>query len=88
MNLSADAISYRIKKLEEKGLLLRNFIVIDGNKFNKIWGIGLFLFKPNKISDIKDKIKSNSSVTFYVESLGVWNVTITFFTSSLNSLYE
>jgi DNA-binding Lrp family transcriptional regulator len=87
LNLTAENVSYKIKKFKENGVLLGTSIVVDGNKFNKIWGICLFSFKPNNIINFKEKIKSNHSITSYVECLGVWNITITFFASSLNSLY-
>ena len=84
---TSESVSYKIKKLEKNNVLLGNSIVIDGNKFNKIWGIALFSFKPNKILDLKEKIITNSYITSYVESLGTWNISITFFASSINEMY-
>lgn len=88
INLTAEGIKNRIKKLQENEIILGNSIVINGNKFNKIWCLVLLNVNSEKNDLFKKYLKNQKYLSSYSESIGYWNFNVTFFASNIEELYN
>lgn len=87
-DLTAEGIKYRVLKLEKSGVISGYSIVINGNKLNSIWCLVLVSISPHKLVDFKNYLRSCENLTSYVETQGVWNLSVTFFAKDINELHE
>nr|MDA3855583.1 Lrp/AsnC family transcriptional regulator [Candidatus Woesearchaeota archaeon] len=86
--LTAEAIKYRVKRLENNRYITGNSIVIDGNKFGKIWCSVLLNINSGKMNEFKKFLKEQAFLSNYAETIGNWNFTANFFANSIEELYE
>ncbi len=87
INLTAEGIKLRVKKLEKNNIILGNSIVLNGNKFNKIWCLILLNINAEKNDSFKKYLQNQIFLSSYSESLGYWNFNVTFFASNIEELY-
>lgn len=88
LEMSAEAVKYRIKQLTNKGIITGNSLNINGNKLGKIWCLTLLNINPEKISEFKTSLSSQKFLSNYGESIGIWNMYVQFFANSIEGLYE
>jgi DNA-binding Lrp family transcriptional regulator len=86
--LTAEAIKYRVKRLENNRYITGNSIVIDGNKFGKIWCSVLLNINSGKMDEFKEFLKKRNFLSNYAETIGNWNFTANFFANNIEELYE
>jgi DNA-binding Lrp family transcriptional regulator len=88
LGLSPEVVNYRIKRLEEEGIITRYNIVLDLTK------IGIIQFKvclslqhltSMKLKDIIDKLKEISSVKWIVSCNGNWDIIVS---AEVYSIFE
>ena len=87
-NLTPEAISYKLKSLEKRGLITQYSIVVDGNKFNKIWAVFLFRLNLKNKENFRKFILSQKNVSAFVEVLGSWDFSVSVFASSVQEIQE
>lgn len=85
--LTAEGVKLRVKKLENNNIILGNSIVLNGNKFNKIWCLIVLNINPEKNDEFKKYLQKQLFLSSYAESLGYWNFNVTFFASNIEELY-
>lgn len=88
LNILPETLKYKISKLEKHNYLKNYSIVFDGNKLNNIWCVVLFNISPIEIENFKKYLKQNSNISSFVQTQGVWNLSVTFFSKDIISLYE
>lgn len=88
LNITAEAVKYRIKRLEELNIITGHSITINGNKLGKIWCLVLMNIEPEKISIFKSYIQEQKFLSNYGESIGIFNIYVQFFANSIEKLYE
>lgn len=86
-NQTAEGIKYRIKNLEKKEIITNYSVVIDGNKLNKIWCLILLNISEQDLDKFKNYLKKDHNLSSYIQTIGVWNLNITFFAKDIESLY-
>ena len=84
---TAEGIKYRISNLEKNDYIINNSIVFDGNKLNKIWCLVLLSINEQDLDKFKDYLKLDSNLSSYVQTIGIWNLNVTFFAKDIESLY-
>lgn len=88
VKLTAEGVKLRVKKLEKEKIILGNSIVINGNKFNKIWCLVILNINPEKNEQFKSYLQNQTFLSSYAESIGYWNFNVTFFASNIEELYQ
>ncbi len=88
LNLTAEAIKYRISRLEKQGIITGYSIVLNGNAFDKIWAVAFLNINPKKIEKFKDYLKKQDFLSNYVETIGNWNFAVQFFANNIKELNE
>ncbi|MBL7051288.1 Lrp/AsnC family transcriptional regulator [Candidatus Woesearchaeota archaeon] len=88
--LSKDTIRYRIKRLENKGIIKGYSALVDYTKMNNhLVKLYLSINSPIAIKEnlIRFAEKKKETFTIY-ESIGEWDLCITFFVNDLTKYYE
>lgn len=88
LDLSAEAVMQRVKKLEKKGIIKGNSVVFNGIKFDKIWCQILLNVDAGSVNEFKKYLKTKVFLSNYVETMGVRNFSVTFFASNIDELYK
>ena len=88
LNLTGEAIKYRIKQLENSGLIKGYSIVLNGNKFNRIWCLVLLNVNPQGLDSMKKYLQKQDFLSSYSQTIGVYNFNVTFFTSNIENLHQ
>jgi len=86
-NLTAEGVKLRVKKLEKQNVILGSSIVLNGNKFGKIWCLILLNINVEKNDSFKKYLQNQKFLSSYSQSLGYWNFNVTFFASNIEELY-
>lgn len=84
---TAQGIKYRISNIEKNNYITNHSIVFDGNKLNKIWCLVLLRINEQDLNKFKDYLKSDLNLSSYVQTIGLWNLNVTFFAKDIESLY-
>lgn len=87
-DISVDIVRYRYNKLLNNGFIQGHSIILNGNRFDKIWCLVLINISSNQINKFKDYLKSQPFLSNYMETIGIWNFNFTFFASSVEELYK
>jgi Lrp/AsnC family leucine-responsive transcriptional regulator len=88
LELLPETLKYRISKLEKNNYLNNYSIVFNGKELNNIWCVVLLNISQININSFKEELKKNKNISSFVETQGLWNLSVTFFASDINSLYE
>ncbi len=88
IGLTAEAIKYRVKKLESNKYINGSSIVLDGAKFGKIWCSVLLNINPKQINEFKEFLKEKHFLSNYTETIGTWNFTTNLFANNIEELYH
>lgn len=87
---SKDSVRYRIKKLEQEGIILNYKTWIDYSKLGfRTATIYLTIMNyPEKKQELIQSLKKDKRVYWYGVAEGVWNIGITYFIKNNNDLFE
>lgn len=87
---SKDSVRYRIKKLEDEGVIKNYKTWIDCSKLGyRTSTIYLTILNfPEKKKELIERLKQDKRVYWYGVAEGVWNIGITYFIKSNNDLFE
>jgi Lrp/AsnC family leucine-responsive transcriptional regulator len=88
LSILPETLKYKISKLEKNNYLNNYSIVFNGNKLNKMWCVVLLNISQVNINNFKKELRKNKHISSYVETQGVWNLSVTFFAKDISSLYE
>lgn len=88
INLTPEGIKYKVKQMENLGVINGYSIVINGNKLNKIWCLVLLNIESKMIEEFKYFLKKQTYLSNYVQTIGIWNFNITFFANNIEDLYK
>jgi Lrp/AsnC family leucine-responsive transcriptional regulator len=87
---SKDSVRYRIKKLEDEGIILNYKTWVDASKFG--YRTSTIYLTTLNVSEKKEELlaslKKDKFVYWYGVAEGVWNIGITYFIKSNNDLFE
>ncbi len=86
VKLTPEAISYKLKSLNKKGIITQYSVVIDGNKLNKIWAVFLFRLNSKNKEQFKSFIVNQKNVSAFVEVLGSWDYSVSVFANSVQEI--
>lgn len=89
MRLSAEVVNYRIKRLENEGIITAYTLAINLSKLNIIQFKILLSFqhiKSEELENIIKKLKENKSVKWIVSSKGDWDMIISLEAFSLSEV--
>lgn len=89
LRLSAEVVNYRIKRLEDLGIITAYTLAINLSKLNLIQFKILLSFqhiKSEKLEKIIEKLKENKSVKWIVSCKGTWDLIISLEAFSLNEV--
>lgn len=76
LNISADSVIQRMKKLEKEKIITRYNIVINNNEINQIqYKVLIYLnnVSPEKIKSFVSSCRSNNKIIYIIKSLGEWD---------------
>lgn len=88
INLTPEGVKGRIRRLEKNGIIKGYSIVVNGNKFGKIWCLALLNIEKRDIENFRKSLKKVKAISSYNQTIGIWNFNITFFANDLEELYQ
>lgn len=91
VKLSRDAVDYRIKRLQDKGVIVRFFPLIDFKKFGyTLYHVFLLIdeAKPAKQKQLLDNLEKHPNVYSVIEYSDTWDLEIVFAAKSLEEFDE
>ena len=91
LGIKPEAVKYRIKNLERKGVIKGYSAIINGLKLDKIWCILLVKLKgmtPKKEKELEAYLLGSVQATTSAKTLGKWNLTMGLFASNVKEIKE
>ncbi len=89
VKLTPEAVSHRVKSLEDRRIILGYSALLDGPLLGFRWAVLQLAVRSLADADreeIRKALQNHPSVTSAVETIGPWNLSVTFFGESLESL--
>ncbi|MBT3405583.1 Lrp/AsnC family transcriptional regulator [Candidatus Woesearchaeota archaeon] len=89
VNMTPEGVKYKIKRLEQSGVIMHYTTAIDGPKLGKLWCV--FLFKMVNMSEEKEKalesyIANHKNATASVKIMGKWNLGLTVYANDMREI--
>ena len=88
VNLTPEAVKYRITELQNKKIIKSFSIILDGNKLNKIWAVFLFKLNNDNTKEILHYIQNIDNVSAFVQIMGNWNYSISVFANNVQEIHN
>lgn len=88
INLTPEAIKYRLKELNNKEILNGTSAIINGNTLNKIWAVFLFKLESSQSNEFINFISKNKNVSSFVKIMGEWNYSVSVFANNVKEIHQ
>ncbi|MCA9486302.1 Lrp/AsnC family transcriptional regulator [Candidatus Woesearchaeota archaeon] len=88
IGITAEAVKYKMKDLEKKGVIRSYSAIANASLLGKMQAVFLFKLRKNQMKEMISFIASIDNVTSFVKLFGAWNFSVSIFASDVQEIHN